>query len=67
MRIKLTKELAHAAGWDAGNASMRKAGRTKWNRADYNLAARTTNRLLDALLAEENPQLHAALVRDGML
>jgi hypothetical protein len=40
-----TYELAMAAGKDAANARMRKAGRSKWNRADYNEACRTFNRL----------------------
>lgn len=44
--ITLTPALAFAAACDAANARMRKAGRTKWNRADYNAAARTQNRLV---------------------
>jgi hypothetical protein len=40
-------ELARAAGFDAANANMRKAGRTRWNLADRNLCARTWNKLLD--------------------
>jgi hypothetical protein len=31
-------KLAHAAGWDAGNQSMRQAGRTAWSEADYEAA-----------------------------
>jgi len=27
--------IAHAAGWDAGNRSMVKAGRTAWSDEDY--------------------------------
>ena len=46
MTIHMTPEIARAAGADAANARMRAAGRTAWNRADYNLAARTMNRLL---------------------
>lgn len=45
MRITLTRQLAWAAATDAGNASMRQAGRTKWSRKDYNTAARTFNEL----------------------
>jgi len=45
----LTPQIAYAAGQDAGNRSMRKAGRTKWNRTDYNAAAHETNRLMAAL------------------
>lgn len=44
--VTLTRELACASGTDAGNASMRKAGRTRWNGEDFNVAATLTNRLL---------------------
>lgn len=44
--VTLTRELAFASGQDAANAAMRKAGRTKWNLSDRNLAAATTNKLL---------------------
>jgi len=37
--------LIRASAWDAGNMSMRKAGRTKWSRADWNAAAATQDRL----------------------
>jgi hypothetical protein len=43
--MKMTYKLAHAAGMDAANARMRKAGRTKWNRADYNHCWAVFNRL----------------------
>jgi hypothetical protein len=46
MRVTLTPELAYASGKDAGNRSMRKAGRTAWNEEDANVAAELTNRLL---------------------
>jgi hypothetical protein len=42
--ITMTYELAMAAGKDAANLRMRKAGRTVWNRADYNESVRTFNR-----------------------
>ena len=42
---KWTYELAMAAAKDEANLRMRAAGRTKWNQADYNLAARTFDRL----------------------
>lgn len=45
-RITLTRELAFASGTDAGNRAMRKAGRTRWNEDDRDLATATTNRLL---------------------
>ena len=38
-------EIAMAAGQDTANARMRKAGRMKWTRADYNTAVATFNRL----------------------
>jgi hypothetical protein len=40
--------LLRASAWDAGNARMRKAGRSIWTRGDYNEAARTQNRLVRA-------------------
>ena len=47
--MKLTYEICHAAGTDAGNRNAKKHGRTKWNRDDYNIAANEQNRLLDVL------------------
>ena len=47
--MTLTKELAYAAGRDAGNRSMRNGNRTAWNEDDYNAASEVTNRLLDQL------------------
>lgn len=47
--IKLAYAIAHAAGRDAGNASMQAAGRTSWAADDYNAAARETNRILDQI------------------
>lgn len=41
---RMAHELAAAMGHDAANQQMRKAGRSKWNREDYNLAADTTQR-----------------------
>jgi hypothetical protein len=43
--MTMTYELAMAASKDAANARMRKAGRSKWNRADYNEAVRVFNQL----------------------
>lgn len=40
------QSLAHAAGWDAGNRSMRRAGRSRWNAEDYNAAVREYDRLM---------------------
>lgn len=49
MQPILTYEIARAAGMDAGNASMRKNGRAKWNLADWNAAARVMGSLIDIL------------------
>ena len=46
MKLIMDYKMAHAIGWDAGNASMEKAGRAKWNRTDYNVSVRTMNALL---------------------
>ena len=51
--IELTSDLAYAAGTDAGNASKRRAGRSKWNEDDYNEAVRVTNNLLYQLESPE--------------
>jgi hypothetical protein len=40
--------LIRASAWDAGNNSMRAAGRTKWSRKDFNAAAATQERLVHA-------------------
>ena len=44
-RPVLTYQLVWAAATDAGNRSMRKAGRKAWNRADYNASVREFHRL----------------------
>lgn len=44
--------VAYAAGTDAANRRMRAAGRTKWNREDYNTAAREQARILDSISPE---------------
>ncbi len=41
MRPTLTPEIARAAGQDAGNASMRAAGRSVWNE-DFDIMDRST-------------------------
>jgi len=43
--MNATYDVARAAGQDAGNARMRKAGRTAWSRADYNESVRVFERL----------------------
>jgi hypothetical protein len=47
MTIKATIELARSAGKDAGDRSMRSAGRSTWNAEDYAEATRVCNRILD--------------------
>lgn len=47
-------QFAQSAGLDAGNRQMRAAGRTKWSRADYNLASRTQAQLLLKIGNETN-------------
>ena len=43
---ELTYNIIHAITWDAGNRSMRQAGRDKWSVDDYNAAADEFNRLM---------------------
>ena len=52
-RPVLTRGICYAAGQDAGNWSMKAAGRTKWNWDDFNAAAGLCNKLLDKLLDED--------------
>lgn len=44
--MQVTYPLAMAAGRDAANRRMAAAGRTSWNRADYNHAAKVVEQLL---------------------
>lgn len=44
--LTLTRSACHAAGTDAANRQMRKAGRTKWSENDAALACETTMRLV---------------------
>ena len=46
MKRTLTRELAFAAGTDAGNRHMSEHTLKAWNRETYNAAVRETNRLL---------------------
>jgi hypothetical protein len=41
----MTYELAMSCAKDVANRRMRAAGRTTWNRADYNAMVREFNRL----------------------
>lgn len=44
--MNITLKLAMAAGQDAGNLNMRRAGRSTWNEEDWNVAAKVTEQLL---------------------
>lgn len=44
--VLMTPALAHFAGVDAANKQMRAAGRTKWNHADFTVAATMQNTLV---------------------
>ena len=52
--MKLTYELAHAASMDAGNDSMRKAGRKQWNKADQSAALRQFAQLWPIKVIEQS-------------
>jgi hypothetical protein len=41
-----TKDIARAAGWDAGDRNARANGRQKWTVDDYNAAVAEFNRIL---------------------
>lgn len=58
--IKMTYDMAHRAGLDAGDRSMRAAGRTVWNEEDLAAASAETNRLIDQI---EGP--HPAKTPEG--
>ena len=53
--ITLTYDLAMAAGRDAGNRSMRAAGRTKWSAEDYDAMIARVDRLALALYHGHHP------------
>jgi hypothetical protein len=46
--MNITYKIAMAAGQDAGNRSMQKAGRKAWNADDFAAAAEVTRKLLGA-------------------
>lgn len=46
MSRMMTKAIAYAAGRDVANRAMRKAGRKKWSREDYNAACAEVERLM---------------------
>ena len=43
--MRMTMQIAHSIAWDAGNRSMKKAGRSTWNHLDWNAATAEFNRL----------------------
>ena len=47
--MQISRQIAYAAGRDAGNRSMRAAGRTEWNDDDWDAASEVTARLLALL------------------
>lgn len=49
--MTLTKSMVYATGRDAGNRSMKAAGRTWWNEDDFNAAAAECARLMKFLRA----------------
>lgn len=64
----MTEALAHAAGTDAGNRSMRAAGRTAWNADDYHTAARAWAALSPHVAADPHCTCNdclAAFTADG--
>jgi hypothetical protein len=50
--LTMTYDLAMAAGADAANRRMRKAGRSKWSRGDFAAACAEFDRLYGARLWE---------------
>lgn len=46
--MQITYKLAMAAGRDAANRRMQARGASKWNKADYNHAAKVVSNLLGA-------------------
>lgn len=53
MKPIVTYEVAHAAGTDAANRSMLAAGRTGWNREDYQRAVEEFVRLMPEGVKDE--------------
>lgn len=47
--MRMTLQLAYALGRDAGNKSMRQAGRVQWNEDDFNAASAATQEALALL------------------
>lgn len=53
--MEMTESLARAAAQDAGNRSMRKAGRKAWNMDDWNAAWDEFDRLWPHLAPQKMP------------
>lgn len=49
MTLVLTRQMVRAAAQDAGNRSMRRAGRSTWDAMDWNAAVAELDRLTLAL------------------
>ncbi len=60
----MTCELAHAAGWDAGNRSARAAGRAKWDGDDLHTAHDAFIRAA-RLIPSADPDRFAVLGNEG--
>ena len=62
-KLKMTYEIAHTIGMDAGNRAMRKAGRAAWNEDDYNESVRAFNKAypLEVELADKLAAFNEAL------
>lgn len=43
--IKMTRDLAFAASWDAANRNIKKNKRKKWNKEDYNVGVEVYDKL----------------------
>lgn len=66
-KIPMTYQIAHAAGMDAGNASMAKNGRAAWNEDDYNECERVTNSLLDMISTPGDLRIYNRPRPDGTI
>jgi hypothetical protein len=54
--------LVRASAWDAANMRMRAAGRSKWNRDDYNEAARTQERIIRTCYGRKSDEKNSNVV-----
>ena len=60
--VRMNYKLAMAAAKDAGDRSMRKAGRRKWSQADRNVAVREFNRLMPSYAKSNPAELHPVVL-----